>query len=84
MANIQIDIPEAVFQDFVAIAQRSSRDPMDVVREALLAYRNQHVAPSAPLEPGHSLLDHKPISVGKILKPWSSRSEMLEDFFDRD
>lgn len=29
------------------------------------------------------LRNRKPVSLGKILKPWNSRAELLEDFFDR-
>lgn len=25
-----------------------------------------------------------PISLGEIIKPWNSRAELLEDFFDRE
>jgi len=30
------------------------------------------------------LPNRKPASLGKILKPWNSRAELLEDFFDRE
>ena len=32
----------------------------------------------------HSIRDIKPVGVGEILKPWNSRGELLEDFFDRE
>jgi metal-responsive CopG/Arc/MetJ family transcriptional regulator len=84
MATVSVEIPDTVLRDFQDFAARSQREPADVIREALEFYQQQRIHPDRTNRVSHSVLDHKPISLGKILKPWSSRSELLEDFFDRD
>jgi hypothetical protein len=83
MKTIQLDIPEPVYDEFEAFAEQTRREPSAVMREALELYRDERIRP-ARLKNGHSILDHEPVSLGQILKPWTSRAEMLEDFFDRD
>jgi hypothetical protein len=49
------------------------------MQEALQQYRNGLKKPAGK----HRLIDIPPgRSLGEILKPWNSRAEMLEDFFD--
>lgn len=83
MQTISLSIPEPVLSEFLEFAARSQRDPTEVMREALERYRDEKIRPTQQLEQG-SILDHVPVNVGRILKPWNSRAEMLEDFFDRD
>jgi len=85
MTTITIQLPEAVVDDLQEYAKRTSRDADDVIREALENYRNQKSQlQESSVKKTHSLLDHEPLDLGEILKPWSSRAELLEDFFDRD
>jgi hypothetical protein len=35
------------------------------------------------IRPVKTLRDIKPSSVGALLRPWSSRSELLDDFFEK-
>jgi hypothetical protein len=79
MRQISVDIPDELFLDSQRYANDAGRTIKELVEEALKTYLSHRTHG----EPRHSLLDHKPISLGKVLKPWTSRSEMLEDFFDR-
>ena len=80
METVTIQLPDDVYHDLEELAKLTSRAPGDLIREALELYRVQ----KRPAKKTHSVLDIPPVSVGAILKPWSSRSELLEDFFDRD
>jgi hypothetical protein len=79
MKKVKIAIPESLYLEFIDLAKEMDRDPDDLIRAALTAYQLQR----RPRPPAHSILDIKPRSLGKVLKPWKSRAEMLEDFFDR-
>ena len=83
MKTVNLDIPEATFRDFERLGKEAQREPAELMREALERYRTERIAPLAKAG-RQSVLDHEPMSVGAILKPWTSRAEMLEDFFDRD
>lgn len=80
MKAITVELSEPEFERIAALARQTQRQPQDVVREAIQNF----TLVSAPRVKTHSLLDIEPVSVGEILKPWSSRAELLEDFFDRD
>jgi hypothetical protein len=84
MTTISFEIPDAMLKDFQEFAARTQRDPTEVLREALEFYQRHRIRPDQSAVVSHSILDHKPISLGRVLKPWGSRSELLEDFFDRD
>ena len=83
MKTVHLEIPEPVVEEFEAFAEQTQREPSAVMREALELYRDERIRP-AQQKRGTSILDHEPVSVGQILRPWTSRAEMLEDFFDRD
>ena len=78
MKTVSIEIPESLYAEYEDYAQRRNTNVADVIRMALELHR-------ARLRKGtHSIRDIKPVSMGKILKPWASRAELLEDFFDRE
>lgn len=78
MTTIQVQIPDATFRDLADFAKQTDREPEVVIREALELYRQQRIRRPAM----HSIRDIKTVSIGKILRPWNSRAEMLDDFFD--
>jgi ribbon-helix-helix CopG family protein len=78
MKPITIHVSEPLYQEFQKHAKQTDRKAAELIREAMQLYRDQKIRKPQT----HSIRDIKPISVGKILKPWTSRSEMLEDFFD--
>jgi hypothetical protein len=78
MKTITVNVSEPVYRDFQEFAKRTDRKASELIREAMELYRDQKIRRQA----NHSVRDIKPVSVGKILKPWTTRTEMLEDFFD--
>jgi hypothetical protein len=85
METVTLEIPDRVFKEFQDLAKQMHREPAELIREAMEIYRLQRIQPLlATEEKKHSVLDHQPISAGEVLKPWTSRAELLEGFFDRD
>ena len=80
MQTLTLELSDPVFREVAAKAQEVSKQPADVVRDLV----DLHFGKTDAVVKDHSLKDHKPISVGQILKPWNSNSELLEDFFDRN
>lgn len=80
MKTITIHVSEPVYREFQEFAKKTDRKTSQLIRDAMDLYRKQRMRE----KPSHSLLDHKPISLGKPLKPWKSRAELLENYFDRD
>ena len=80
MQTLTVELSDPVFQEVATKAQQASKQPAEVVRDLV----DLHFGKTESVLKDHSLKDHKPISVGHILKPWNSNSELLEDFFDRN
>lgn len=80
MKAITIHVDEPTYKDFQNFAQKNKRSTSELIREAMAQYHNQVTKENRP-----SLLDAPPPrSLGEILKPFSSRAEMLEDFWERE
>lgn len=75
MKAVTIHLDEAAYRDFQLQAKKSRRTTSDLIREAMDSYRHRLKPRSAPLHEAPA-----PASVGRVLKPWSSRAELLEDF----
>ena len=78
MKAVTIHLDESIYSEFQSLARKSKRTASDLIREAMQVYRdrskkNTHSMAEAP----------PPASVGAVLKPFSNRGDMLEDFFDR-
>ena len=69
---------KGVFKEFKEFAKRTDRKASELIREAMELYRDQKIRRQS----NHSVRDIQGVSIGKILKPWTSRAEMLDDFFD--
>lgn len=76
MKTITLNVSEPVYADFQRYAQEQDRPTSEILREAMELYRQSKIRPA------RSLRDLKPSSVGAILRPWSSRGELLEDFLE--
>ncbi len=76
MKTITLNVSEPVYADFQRYAQEQDRPTSELLREAMELYRQSRIRPA------RSLRDLKPSSIGAILQPWSSRSELLEDFLE--
>ena len=79
MNVIQIELADDVLKDMTEIAQQTGRPITTVVQEAVEKYRNDYMRATGT----HRAIDI-PLGngLGEILKPWSTRAELLEDFFD--
>lgn len=79
MKAVTIHLEESVYSEFQKMAIKSKRSASELVREAMDLYR-QKVKKNS-----HSLIDSPPAaSVGGVLQPWADRSEILDNFFDRE
>ena len=80
MKTITVHVSEPVYREFQKFAKQTDRKTAELIREAMELYRNERIRRRKT----HSLLEHEPVALGKLLKPWKNRAEMLENFFDRD
>lgn len=79
MKAVTIHLEESVYSDFQTLARKSKRSASELIREAMDLYRQKVKKTS------HSLIDSPPAaSVGGVLQHWSKRSEVLDNFFDRE
>lgn len=80
MTKVTFEVPDAIYRAVEEFASKTDRKPAEILREAVEIYRQEHIG---TVSPTHSVLDIKPALVtGVILQPWTSRSELLENFFD--
>jgi hypothetical protein len=79
MNKVKVEISESLYHEFVELGKQLDRDADDLIRAALVQYRLQ----MRPQRPKHSIVDIPSMSLGDVSVPWTSRAEMLEDFFDR-
>ena len=80
MKTITVHVSEPIYREFQEFAKSTDRKTAELIREAMELFRDQRIRQRK----SHSLLEHEPISLGKPLKPWKTRAELLESFFDRD
>ncbi|WP_254507426.1 ribbon-helix-helix protein, CopG family [Anatilimnocola floriformis] len=79
MTKIEVELPDELYRSVLTLAAQTGRDPSDVVRAAIQNYEEV----SQPKAKRMSIKDIPPgRSLGKILKPSTTREELLEDFFD--
>lgn len=74
MKTVTINVSEPVYTDFQDYSRRVDRTTSELIREAMELYRDQRIAP----KPG-SVLDIKPVSVGKVLRPLGPDEDLLEE-----
>jgi hypothetical protein len=78
MKAVTIHLEETVYSEFQMLARKSKRSASELIREAMDLYRQKVKKNTC------SLIDSPPAaSIGSVLQPWSNRSEMLDNFFDR-
>jgi hypothetical protein len=78
MKAVTIHLDEAVYREFQAHAKVARRSTSELIRDAMAAYRDSRLKPSAPL-----WCKSPPVSVGKFLRPIGSREDITEDFWQR-
>ena len=78
MKTITINVSEPVYEDFQRYSREHDRTASELIREAMEEFRRTRIRPRT------SMVDFEPASVGKILKPWRGRADLLGDYFDRE
>lgn len=76
MITITINVSEPVYVDFKRFAKENDRTTSELIREAMDQYRDKKIQRSS------SIVQSQPAHVGNILKPWKSREDLLEGYFD--
>ena len=79
MKAVTIHLDEPVYRDFQKIAQRTKRSTSELIREAMEHYKLQFAKNRTPLWQAPPAA-----SVGRVLKPWKGREDLLEDFLTRE
>lgn len=77
MKTITINVSETEYRLFQEYAKKHDRTASELIREAMVQYRMERMTE------GRSLLDAAPLSLGRMLVPFSReddvRGEMLDD-----
>ena len=71
MKTISVNVSEPVYEDFMEHAQRTDRTAAELIREAMDLFRNQRIRPRT------SLAELKPLNLGKSLRPFTGRDDLL-------
>jgi hypothetical protein len=73
MKTISVNVSEPVYEDFMDHAQRTDRTAAELIREAMDMFRIQRIRPRT------SLAALKPLKLGKTLRPFSTRDDLLRE-----
>ena len=73
MKTISVNVSEPVYEDFMQYAQRTGRSTAELIREAMELFRSQRILPRT------SLTALKPLNLGKTLKSFSNRDDLLRE-----
>ena len=71
MKTISVNVSEPVYEDFMEHARHTDRTAAELIREAMDLFRRERIRPRT------SLVELKPLHLGKILKPLSGRDDLL-------
>ncbi len=76
MKTITINVSEPVYSAFQQHARNIDRTTSELVREAMADYYANRIQKST------SIRDLPPLRVGKVLKPFTKRGDLLEEMLD--
>jgi hypothetical protein len=76
MKAITINVSEPVYRDFQEYARQHDRTASEIIREAMEDFRSRKIRPQT------SLRDLRPVSVGKVLLPFTGADDILEELTD--
>ena len=76
MKAITINVSEPVYRDFQEYARQHDRTASEIIREAMEDFRSRKIRPQT------SLRDLRPVSVGKVLRPFTGADDILEELTD--
>ena len=74
--TITLDVPEGLYRDFEAHAQRENRTAAELMCQALEAYDRQRFQRIG------SLRDLTPLDLGEVLRPLTRDDDLLEEMLD--
>ena len=73
MKTITINVSEPVYRDFQEYASRHDRTASEIIREAMEDFRMRKIRQKT------SLKDIRPVSVGRVLRPFTGAEDILEE-----
>ena len=73
MRAITINVSEPVYRDFQEYARQHDRTASEIIREAMEDFRARRIQKRT------SLKDLRPVSVGKVLRPFTGAEDLLEE-----
>jgi hypothetical protein len=73
MKTITINVSEPVYHDFQEYARQHDRTASEIIREAMEDYRAHKIRQRT------SLKDMRPVSVVKVLLPFTGAEDLLEE-----
>jgi hypothetical protein len=76
MKTISVNVSEPVYEDFMEYARKQDRTAAELIREAMEQFRNER------MRGRQSLLDLKPLKLGKPLRDLSKKDDLLEEMLD--
>ena len=76
MKTITINVSKPVYREFQEYARQLDRTASEVIREAMEEYRSRRIHRQT------SLKDLRPVSVGKVLRPFTGADDILGELTD--
>ncbi len=73
MKTITVNVSEPVYRDFQDYARQHDRTASEIIREAMEDFRSRRIHRPT------SLKDIRPVSVGKVLQPFTGSEDMIEE-----
>jgi len=81
MKETTIHLSDPLHARCMSRANETGQDLNNVINAAIIFYMDTIIAQQRP----YSVLEIAPAGTGgTILKPWTSRAELLEDYFDHE
>lgn len=77
MKTITVNVSEPVYEEFRRASERQGRSTAELIREAMEAYRRQH------LRPRRDLKSFRPRSAGKVKRPLTAQDDLLSEMLGR-
>jgi len=76
MKTISVNVSEPVYEDFMRHARQTDRTAAELIREAMEVFRADRI------RPGRSLTALKPLDLGRVKRPLTSREDLLGEMLD--
>jgi predicted transcriptional regulator len=73
MRTITIKVSEPVYRDFQEYARQHDRTASEIIREAMEDFRSRRIQPQT------SLKEVRPVSVGRVLRPFTGADDFLDE-----